>query len=185
LWRALLAVAPGPGAKVDARRLGNYLAKYERRTEAGLRIERVGERQGSALWRVISVDQGPAPSDDDGAPPVGLVGIVGLSQPVQGESAPPYDSAEPAGKNARENRSDPGPSAKVPRKPHNPRPPGDDSHSEAVKARPDHGRGNGRSSRPCGACRAVKWWRRRPAGQWVCGTCHPPAPAPSEIEWAS
>lgn len=56
LYESFMTVAAGPGGKPDSRRLGSYLAKYERRLEAGLRIERCGERQGMALWRVHRVE---------------------------------------------------------------------------------------------------------------------------------
>jgi len=58
LFEALWAVAPIRGSdQVDAKRLGHWLAKHANRVAAGLRIERVGDRKGSALWRVVAVDQ--------------------------------------------------------------------------------------------------------------------------------
>lgn len=36
---------------------------------------------------------------------------------------------------------------------------------------------------PCRLCFSASWWRLRDGpGDWVCGTCHPPFPAESEIE---
>ena len=52
---ALLAVSEGARGEVDARRLGHWLARYERRIELGMFFERAGERQGSALWKVARV----------------------------------------------------------------------------------------------------------------------------------
>lgn len=75
LWEAIVAVAAGPSGKPDGRRLGNYLSRYERRPEGGLRVERAGDRQGVVLWRVATVTSTP-----EGA--VGFEGFVGSSRPV-------------------------------------------------------------------------------------------------------
>jgi hypothetical protein len=37
---------------INARRLGKYIGRHERRIEAGLRFEQTGERKGVALWVV-------------------------------------------------------------------------------------------------------------------------------------
>jgi hypothetical protein len=45
-------------------------------------------------------------------------------------------------------------------------------------------------TRPCWACKSTRWWRLKPGGRifaggpWICGVCHPPLPAPDEVEWA-
>lgn len=53
LWSAFRTVARGRDEKVDARRLGHWLAKHEQRIEDGMRIERDGERSGVAMWHVV------------------------------------------------------------------------------------------------------------------------------------
>ena len=63
LRKALEAVA-AQGREVNTRKLGNFIAKHERRVEAGMRFERAGDRSGVALWRVVRVD--------------GIVGYEGL-----------------------------------------------------------------------------------------------------------
>jgi hypothetical protein len=55
LRKALEAVA-AQGREINSRRLGNFIAKHERRVEAGMRFERAGDRSGVALWRVVTVD---------------------------------------------------------------------------------------------------------------------------------
>jgi hypothetical protein len=55
LRKALEAVA-AQGREINTRRLGNFIAKHERRVEAGMRFERAGDRSGVALWRVVTVD---------------------------------------------------------------------------------------------------------------------------------
>ena len=80
---AILAVAE-KGGKPDGRRLGKYLDKYERRTEAGLRIERAGDRQNVVLWRVVEISPPPSNGSKTGAS-VGLVGFVGSSHQVAEE----------------------------------------------------------------------------------------------------
>ncbi len=56
LRELLLAIAPGvrPG-EVDARELGTWIKRFERRIEGGLRFERGGLSGGSATWRVVHV----------------------------------------------------------------------------------------------------------------------------------
>jgi bifunctional DNA primase/polymerase-like protein len=51
-YACLWEVAAGEGG-IDARRLGHWLARHERRREGGLHVERAGERQGVALWMVV------------------------------------------------------------------------------------------------------------------------------------
>ena len=73
LRKALEAVA-AQGREINSRRLGNFIAKHERRVEAGMRFERAGDRSGVVLWRVVTVDA-LAPDDsqewpiDEGAGP--------------------------------------------------------------------------------------------------------------------
>lgn len=121
LEQAILSAAAGKDGTASVNRLGSYLAKYERRTEGGLRIERMGDRQGSALWRVIPVGPGP----DGGAEPdsaVGLVGDVGHFQPVQdSNSRSEMNGGGEQTQNECESR--PGPTGKVPRNPQDPRSP--------------------------------------------------------------
>lgn len=52
LFTTLTDVARVRGGEPDPRRLGHWLNKRERRVEGGFRVDRVGERQGSVLWRV-------------------------------------------------------------------------------------------------------------------------------------
>jgi hypothetical protein len=61
LRKALEAVAV-QGREINTRRLGNFIAKHERRVERGMRFERAGDRSGVALWRVVTID-GPVGSD--------------------------------------------------------------------------------------------------------------------------
>jgi hypothetical protein len=44
------------GREINTRKLGNFIAKHERRVEAGMRVERAGERSGVALWREVEVE---------------------------------------------------------------------------------------------------------------------------------
>ena len=74
LRKALEAVA-AQGREINTRRLGNFIAKHERRVEAGMRFERAGDRSGVALWRVITVDD-----------PVGYDGFVGSDSTPTRES---------------------------------------------------------------------------------------------------
>ncbi len=67
LWQALSEAASGRDGRPSARALGKWLASYQGRVEGGLRVVRCGDRQGTALWRVESVEG------------VGFVGIVGTS----------------------------------------------------------------------------------------------------------
>lgn len=53
LREALEDVAAGPDNKLNARRLGHWLLSRQNSIEAGLRLERAGDRQGAALWRVV------------------------------------------------------------------------------------------------------------------------------------
>lgn len=50
----LCEIAGDRAGNPDARRLGIWLSQNERRRERGLRVERCGERQGSALWQVVA-----------------------------------------------------------------------------------------------------------------------------------
>lgn len=35
----------------------------------------------------------------------------------------------------------------------------------------------------CRICNSDRRWRLKPSGPWICSVCHPPLPAPEEIEW--
>lgn len=137
LYEAIVAVAAGPGGKPIARRLGSYLAKYERRAEGGMRIERVGERQGVALWRVVDTDPAPEARDQD-PESVGFVGLVGPFQRGDGENMF-SDSVDDAGGEASEHVNDdgnvhgfhPGSAGNLPRNPRNPPSTVDGSAEEA------------------------------------------------------
>lgn len=52
---ALVAALGGTDADLTSIKLGNWLSKHERRPEAGLRVNRMGHRQGVALWAVSRV----------------------------------------------------------------------------------------------------------------------------------
>lgn len=52
LWEMLLEVTSSNDGEVNSLRLGNWLGKHVNRIEAGLRIERAGDRQGVVLWQV-------------------------------------------------------------------------------------------------------------------------------------
>jgi hypothetical protein len=82
LWQALLDVAAKAG-RPDGRRLGNYLAKHERRQEAELRFERVGDRQRMTLWRCVPMRNPGQPRTE----PVSLVSSVSPSRPAENGSA--------------------------------------------------------------------------------------------------
>jgi hypothetical protein len=64
---SLRAIGTGRGGTLDPRRIGHWLQSHDHRVESGVRLERVGERQGVALWRLIQV--APVPG--------GCVGSVG------------------------------------------------------------------------------------------------------------
>lgn len=57
LYDALLSVCGGRDGKLNGRRLGNYLERYERRVEAGARFERRGSQDRYICWRVNVLDQ--------------------------------------------------------------------------------------------------------------------------------
>lgn len=58
----------GEPGRLSAQSLGQYLRKFERRIEAGLFFERVGESSGVARWRVVEVSGGPGgPRGETGA----------------------------------------------------------------------------------------------------------------------
>jgi hypothetical protein len=76
LRKALEAVA-AQGREINTRRLGNFIAKHERRVEAGMRFERAGDRSGVALWRVVTVNE-----------VVGSKGFVGSDDTPTRESQP-------------------------------------------------------------------------------------------------
>ena len=57
LYDALLHVCDGRDGKLNGRRLGNYLERYERRVEAGARFERKGKKSNYIRWRVNVLDQ--------------------------------------------------------------------------------------------------------------------------------
>jgi hypothetical protein len=50
--QSAMEVVAGEKGGVNARRLGRFIAKHERRIEAGLRFAKDGERAGVAYWRV-------------------------------------------------------------------------------------------------------------------------------------
>lgn len=53
---AAFAVA-GDGRGLRLRAFGRYLSSHQNRIEGGYRIERAGDRQGSAVWRVVHVEE--------------------------------------------------------------------------------------------------------------------------------
>lgn len=56
LYEALVTAAPSKTAdQIDKRKLGRWLHDHLNRVEGGLRIERAGSRQNTALWRVVRV----------------------------------------------------------------------------------------------------------------------------------
>src|SRR5262249_40879750 len=58
LFDAFAAVAPARVAgQIDNKRLGHWLHSFTNRIELGLRIERVGDKKGVALWRVVSIER--------------------------------------------------------------------------------------------------------------------------------
>lgn len=80
LGDALLDVA-GTRGEINSRRLGNWLGKYARRIEGGLRMIKVEDRQGVAVWQLEKVD----PSEP--APPRGFRGFRGSSLDPHGNLA--------------------------------------------------------------------------------------------------
>ncbi len=52
LKEALEDAVLGGNGELNAIKVGNWLAKIERRLEGGLKVERAGERQGTLLWKV-------------------------------------------------------------------------------------------------------------------------------------
>lgn len=125
LYEAITVVAAGKDGEPDRRRFGHYLSKYERRAEGGLRIERVGERQGVVLWRVAPLH--PATSGGHGDKSVGSEGSVGSSEPVADEDSPGAGGDERLDDSAASREGDGsghGPAKKNPPNPQNPRPAG-------------------------------------------------------------
>jgi hypothetical protein len=55
LWQALVDALGGVEGDLYPLKLGHWLVKHERRPEGGLRLERAGDRRGSALWKVSHV----------------------------------------------------------------------------------------------------------------------------------
>lgn len=171
---AVLEVASGNSGRADGRRLGRYLARYERRPEAGLRVERIGDRQGVALWRVVRID-GPPDDEVSGSEPVGLEGLVGSSQPVAARA----DRSLPAGS---EPRGESGSSELNPRNPRNPRdgslesPPSADSGRERQQAAPAR-------LVPCGTCGGTRWWTAGSPAIPACASCFEPPDAADEVEF--
>lgn len=53
-----------------------------------------------------------------------------------------------------------------------------------TRGSPGAGRMGARAPASCHACGSIWWWRRIAGGPWVCPVCHPPGPAPHEIEWS-
>lgn len=99
LYTALVEVATGQGGRPDGRRLGNYLSKYERRAEGGLRVERFEERQGVVLWRVVPVD---------GQRSVGFVGLVGHCPEIHETDENSNTNAETSSETVSESQTEPG-----------------------------------------------------------------------------
>ena len=54
-----------------------------------------------------------------------------------------------------------------------------------TRGSPGKGRMGTQAPSACFACGSSRWWRRIAGGPWVCPVCHPPGPAPHEIEWSS
>jgi hypothetical protein len=55
LREVLVDALGGTEDDLHSLRLGHWLAKHERRPESGFRVDRAGERQGTALWKVTHV----------------------------------------------------------------------------------------------------------------------------------
>jgi len=66
LYVALLEIAEKRDGAVDTRRAGRWIESKANRIADGLRVERAGARQGTALWSVSKVGSS-----------VGVVGVVG------------------------------------------------------------------------------------------------------------
>ena len=66
LFDALYAVAPTRDPnEIEKKRLGHWLRNFTNRIEGGLRIERAGDRKGTAVWRVcVAPLKGPATEPD-------------------------------------------------------------------------------------------------------------------------
>ena len=56
--------------------------------------------------------------------------------------------------------------------------------SGETRGSPGKGRMGAQAPSACFACGSSRWWRRIAGGPWVCPLCHPPGPAPHEIEWS-
>jgi hypothetical protein len=75
--RETIEAVAGEKESVNTKRLGNFIAKYERRIEGGLRFERDGTVGGVTYWRAI------APSSD--MRPDGFSGFSGFSPHLAGK----------------------------------------------------------------------------------------------------
>jgi len=135
LHEALMGVAARGAGKPEANRLGWYLSKYERRAEASLRIERMGERQGVALWRVADLAGGR------GRESVGFEGLVGQSGPFGERSASAGSRVQGGGAHGAEERREGGsqrrPAGNDPRNPPTPRGVAANPPNEAAEVWPD------------------------------------------------
>jgi len=111
------------------------LSKYERRAEASLRIERMGERQGVALWRVADLAGGR------GRESVGFEGLVGQSGPFGERSASAGSRVQGGGAHGAEERREGGsqrrPAGNDPRNPPTPRGVAANPPNEAAEVWPD------------------------------------------------
>ena len=94
----------------------------ERRPEAGLRIERVGDRQGAALWRVVGTNPDPLVAGTDVARG-GLVGFVSSSQPAEHGAQAGGFADEDAGRQDRDDTPSPESGENAPPNPPNSRAP--------------------------------------------------------------
>jgi hypothetical protein len=57
LRTAMLAIARDNDERVNAWRLGNFIAQHEDRIEQGLRFVRAGKSHGAVLWQVETLSQ--------------------------------------------------------------------------------------------------------------------------------
>jgi hypothetical protein len=103
---ALIAAAPGKGDQPDARKLGHWIKRFLNRIEVGLRLERGGERQHVASWRVAAavdertkklasgaaMDTGSAGEGGSG----GSGGLVASTSEILGTPPPSVPSTEDA-----------------------------------------------------------------------------------------